>query len=174
VYALHLLLATSTSSAFGGVVDEREMATNCAITVNDALSSYIGIHNDLFKVKARRLIPILGVYEAIEFKHHVDTLARVDSILKTELIEIDSARSHGSGDEDVDSFLISLRAYSEALLVTVQELKAISSKLYEKSQSSSSYKWATYSEDIENYKWSISHYTELGGELNKLYSRMIR
>ena len=55
-----------------------------AVQVNEILSKYIFIHDDIFKLSIRKLIPIPGIFKKIDFKTHYKNLGK----LSKELIKI--------------------------------------------------------------------------------------
>lgn len=164
-------VAVKNDEAPGQDMDDCTLARGLAVIVNDALSRYIETHNDIFKVSTKRLVPIPGVFEAIDFKAHVETLTDVVDTLTRAGVTIASALE-GSTDPKVRLFLGHLQEYGAALLEAVRQFRQISDKLYRKSQDPATYKWSTYQKDLDTYEDAIKHYTELGAELNAAYERI--
>ena len=153
-------------------MDDRTLAQGLAVIANDALTSYIDVHNDVFKVEAKRLLPIPGVFEAIDLKAHVETVAEVEDTLVRTGVTIATAMDRGVEDPEARRFLETLDTYRTALLEAVRQFKTILGKLYRKSQDPTVYKWGTYQKDLDSYQQSIERYTELGAELNTAYQRI--
>jgi hypothetical protein len=170
--AATLAIAIAASRAgLGADMDERAFVRGLAAIVNDALSRYIVAHNDVFKASAKRLVPIPGVFEAIDFKAHVETLTGVEGTL-TEAGVTTASAMEGSGDVMVRRFLGHLQKYEAALLEAVRQLRQISERLYRKSQDPKAYKWSTYQKDLHAYEDAVKHYSKMGVELNAAYERI--
>mgnify|MGYP000698282983 CR=1 FL=1 len=153
-------------------MDERTIVKDLAVEVNDALTAYINVHDDVFELKAARVTPIPGIFEAIDFAKHVQSLVAVENELVQIGVAIRSSRDQGIQATIVADVLVSFDAYRSALLITVQEFKMISERLYEKSQNPGYYRWDTYQQDMDRYERSIDRYSELGDELNTVYQRL--
>jgi len=167
-----IFLSSSIATTPSDLLTERDRAIGLAITVNDILATYIKVHNDVFKVSDRRIVPIPGYFEEINFKQHVETLENLCA--KLGQIDQDITRwiSNGVKNPEVRDFLVALRSYSKALLDAIKEIESISRQLYKKSQGTDSYVWKSYSKDLEMYEKSIERYRMLGQSLNELYKRL--
>ena len=170
--SLFIFLSSSVASTPSDWLPERDRAIELAITVNDILTSYIEVHNDVFKVSGRRIVPIPGYFEAINFKQHVETLENLCA--KLGQIDQDITRWIGNGVKNPEArdFLIALRSYSKALSDAIKKFESISRQLYKKSQDPDSYVWKSYSKDLEKYEKAIERYRLLGQSLNESYKRL--
>ena len=45
-----------------------------AVKVDEILKSYIEVHNDIFKSSIRRVIPLPGFFQAINYENHYNVL----------------------------------------------------------------------------------------------------
>ena len=149
-------------------MDDRTLVRGIAVMVNDALSGYIETHNEVFKMSAKRLVPIPGVFEAIDFKAHVEKLVGIEDTLSragaTTAWVLD-----GSKDATIRKVLGNLQKYAAGLLEAIRQFRHISEKLYRKSQDPGTYTWGTYQKDLDAYENAVKHYTEIGVELNAAY-----
>lgn len=149
-------------------MDDRTLVRGIAVMVNDALSGYIETHNEVFKMSAKRLVPIPGVFEAIDFKAHVEKLVGIEDTLSragaTTAWVLD-----GSKDATIRKVLGNLQKYAAGLLEAIRQFRHISEKLYRKSQDPGTYTWSTYQKDLDAYENAVKHYTEIGVELNAAY-----
>ncbi len=163
-----LVINIPVSTVLGEDMNEQTVARGLAVIVNDALSRYIATHNDVFKLSVRRLVPIPGVFEAIDFKAHVETLTAVEDTLSSAGVTTASALK-GSSDAAVRDFLAHLQEYNTALLDAVRQFRRVSERMYRQSQNPGTYKWSTYQKDLDTYEEAVKHYTEIGVDLNAKY-----
>lgn len=145
-----------------------------SLSVNDLLSQYIEIHDDIFKTSIRRIIPIPGIFKAIDFEGHLTKSEHIGLVLANRQAEILSLiiRSEGLEREYLDL----LNTYVEKLIETVGHLKVVLRALYAKSRSfkDSNYDWSNYKEDLARYEQSVDDYLAIGGILNDSFQRLNR
>lgn len=143
-----------------------------AFRVNAALSRYIEVHNDLFAASLQRIVPIPGVFEAIHFTGHVDTLrairAALDSAATATRFQLRSIERKST----LHNFLLALDEYVAALDTAVAVLGQISRQLYLKSENPAHYSWDEYDADVGRYRVAIERYISRGARLNALYARL--
>ena len=150
----------------------KEQIIELSWNVNDLLSQYVAIHDDIFKTSIRHAIPIPGIFKAIDFGAH---LGKVENIIP-ELENCDSkiklVVENLSGQER--EYLDLLSQYVGALIETVNRLKIVVSALYAKSQSfvNSNYDWKNYKSDLAKYEQSVQDYLVIGGRLNELFEKV--
>ncbi len=152
---------------------EFDKATGLAVTVNNVLTEYIKVHNDIFKVSAKRIVPIPGVFEAIDFQSHVSRLRKQRQTLASVDGDIATWLRQGIKDIRVRAFVSLLKDYNQALLKALSQFEEISQNLYQKSQNPNHYSWDTYNKELDAYQESIGEYKRLGSKLNEAYQRLI-
>lgn len=129
-----------------------------AMEVHKVLTRYIQIHNDVFKSSIRRVIPIPGIFQAIDYGKHQSNLAKLANELEAIIF----------GTVGDDEFASVLQEYARALLQTISSLREICGKLYEKSQGSlNSYPKSQYEADLAKYHSYERTYQALGRRLNQ-------
>jgi len=131
---------------------------NNALVVHEVLTRYIKIHNDIFKSSIRRIIPIPGIFQAIDYRKHYDNLFELTQELETIL-----SKNLGNGE-----FPCALREFTHALFETISTLRKICEKLYKKSQGeSNAYPKKQYDSDLKEYHSCERKHQILGESLNQ-------
>jgi hypothetical protein len=153
-------------------ISELYKARALAVKVNNVLTDYVEIHNDIFKVSPERVTPIPGVFETIDFQSHISQLHRQRQTLASTDREIAAWLREGIKDPKVRTFISLLRNYDQALSKAISQLEEISQELYKKSQNSAHYLWDVYTRDIDAYQKSIGEYQRLGSALNEAYQTL--
>ena len=129
-----------------------------ALEVHEVLTRYIKIHNDIFKSSIRRIIPIPGIFQSIDYRKHHDNLSELTKELETII----------SGTPGNDEFPCALRESTQALFQTISTLREICGKLYEKSQGeSNAYPKSQYDSDLTEYHSCERKHQILGERLNQ-------
>ena len=129
-----------------------------AVEVNEVLTRYIQIHNDVFKSSIRRIIPIPGLFQSIDYGKHYDNLTALTN-------ELEAIISVVSGNNE---FAGALREYTQVLFQTISSLREICRKLYEKSQGDmESYPKSQYDADMAEYNSYERTHKALGERLNQ-------
>ena len=149
---------------------EREI--DLAEEVNDILSRYIVVHNALFKLSIRKLIPIPGLFKPIEFERHRADLTGMVAELREVDEAIDYLHPSVSRYSPIVLFLTHLREYSTALADTITLLSTICHSLHLKSERSSEFTWDDHKRAVNEYNSSVDHYKELGGQLNQDFATL--
>lgn len=152
----------------------KEDVTKLSWEVNGLLSQYVVIHDDVFKTSIHHIIPIPGIFKAIDFSAH---FAKMESILT----ELDNSSyrikslSESLSDQD-HVYLNLLSEYVCALIVTVSLLKVVVGALHAKSQSfiNSNYDWKNYNGDLAQYERSVQDYLLIGGRLNEMFEKTLK
>jgi len=140
--------------------------------VNDILSRYILVHNAIFKFSIRKLLPIPGLFKAIDYGSHYQALDNLHSELAQTLEAIAQVRASEPASTNTGAFLAALAEYGSALSDTIGSLRDMCSHLYRKSQGATDYSWATYERDNDAYMASVLRYMALGEHLNSLWARL--
>lgn len=124
-----------------------------SLDVHDVLTQYIEIHNDIFKSSLRRIIPIPGVFQAIDYGKHYGSLSELADELKYIVSDVD----------DRNEFARALIEYAQVLLQTIVLLRDMCGNLYKKSEDEvSSYSKKQYQADVDAYNSSVERYQFLG------------
>jgi hypothetical protein len=129
--------------------------------VGGSLNIYIEVHDDIFRFKWRRILPLPWLFEPIDFSGHVLTLEMVQQTLDDVLNGPQSPATMDDGREAV------LRDYVVALRTTVTQLGSICRKLARKADLDGQYEPSEYRGDVALYEKSVSKYQALGDALNK-------
>ena len=150
----------------------KEQIVELSWNVNDLLSQYVAIHDDIFKTSIRHAIPIPGIFKAIDFGAHLRKIENIIPELENCDSKIKLVVENLSGQER--EYLDLLSQYVGALIETVNRLKIVVSALYAKSQSfvNSNYDWKNYKSDLAKYEQSVQDYLVIGGRLNELFEKV--
>lgn len=150
----------------------KEQIIKLSWDVNDLLSQYVAIHDDVFKTSIRHIIPIPGIFKAIDFGDHLIKTENIIPELENCDSKIKSLAENVSGQER--EYLDLLSRYVCTLVETVSRLKVVLGALYAKSQSfvNSNYDWNNYKSDLAKYEQSVQDYLAIGGRLNELFEKI--
>lgn len=150
----------------------KEQIVELSWNVNDLLSQYVAIHDDIFKTSIRHAIPIPGIFKAIDFGAHLKKIENIIPELENCDNKIKSVAENVGGQER--EYLDLLSKYTNALIETASRLKIVVVALYAKSQSfvNSNYDWKNYKSDLAKYKQSVQDYMAIGGHLNELFNKI--
>jgi len=150
----------------------KEQIVKLSWNVNDLLSQYVAIHDDVFKTSIRHAIPIPGIFKPIDFGAHLKKIENVIPQLVNCDNRIKSFAENLGGQER--EYIDLLSKYTDALIETVNRLKVVVGALYDKSQSfvNSNYDWKNYKSDLAKYEQSVQDYMAIGGRLNELFEKV--
>jgi hypothetical protein len=140
--------------------------------VNDLLSQYILVHDNIFKFSLRKLLPIPGLFKAINYCKHEITLSGLENQLQLSSQSTRQTMSRKGLSSAEREFFQALHEYSDALRDSVHRLREISTALCHKSRGAMDYSMAMYNRDTAAYNDSVMRYTALGERLNSLYHRL--
>ena len=133
-----------------------------ALQTHEILGRYIEVHDRLFGGSwVRKLLPIPGIFKAIDFPKCVSDLER----LRGELGAIRSEVLTASEDGDDRYLLMTLLNFIDALELTLAGLQEICDALAGKAQGAV-YPKEGYDEDVAEYQNRVATYQEVGGALN--------
>lgn len=146
-------------------MDYKEVLRLQAVEVNDLLTAYIKIHNNILK----RQGTFSSLFRRIDFEKIYNDTIKLSNNFSSKLDELKSfgAENFGSLDETQKRYLECLIRYMEKLFITVELLKQRQKLLYEKSKGKN-YKYKEYKQIKKFYQNSIERYLEIGKELNEL------
>ena len=126
--------------------------------VHAILERYVAIHDKIFKFSLRKAIPIPGLFKSIDYGQHRREL---DSLVST-LEQLAISTSNRAGVPRV------FQQYVTALLKTMQFLRDMCRRLYDKSQGDlRSYTMGQYKSDVTTYEGLVEEYRALGSTLNE-------
>ncbi|MEK6692627.1 MAG: hypothetical protein AABY44_04285 [Nitrospirota bacterium] len=126
--------------------------------VHSILERYVVIHDKIFKFSLRKAIPIPGLFKPIDYGQHFREL---DSLISA-LEQLAISTSNKAGIPNV------FQQYVTALLKTMQFLRDMCRRLYDKSQGDlQSYKMGQYKSDVTRYEGLVEKYRSLGSTLNE-------
>jgi hypothetical protein len=126
--------------------------------VHTILERYVVIHDMIFKFSLRKAIPIPGLFKSIDYGQHRRELDSLVSALE----QLANSTSNRAGVPIV------FHQYVAALLKTMQFLRNMCRRLYDKSQGDlRSYTMDQYKSDVTAYERLVEEYGELGSTLNE-------
>jgi hypothetical protein len=126
--------------------------------VHAILERYVAIHDKIFRFSLRKAIPIPGLFRPIDYGQHFKELDSLVSAL--EQLAISTSNRAG-----VPSMF---QQYVTALLKTMQFLRDMSRRLYDKTQGDlQSYTMGKYKSDVTTYEGLVGEYRALGSTLNE-------
>lgn len=132
------------------------------IRVHAILEEYLAIHDAIFKFSWRKAIPIPGIFKPIDCGRHFSDLG----LLASELERVSRELQQDPDAPDV------VHPYAGALFQTIEFLRGMCGRLYEKSQGNvSAYPMSDYNSDVQQYKQLLAKYRALGVAVNRQVSR---
>jgi len=123
--------------------------------VNAILTEYVSIHEEIFGFSWRKIIPIPGLFRAIDYGQHYRQLGLLVGRLNTIL--------NSSANDDLP---LVFSHYLNALLSTVGALRDMCESLLEKSKGGD-YPLVQYRADVARYESLVREYSDLGAHLNR-------
>ncbi len=145
-------------------------AISFASDVNDILSRFIAIHDDISKFSFRKLIPIPGIFKAIDYCIHETNLGDLAAKLGHVRQQMALEMVHSTVPSEAE-FLAALEDYSSALLDTIEQLLLISASLCRKAEGARDYPMERYNKEMSHYNLLVEKYRSLGRRLNSLLQR---
>ena len=152
-----------------------ETPSDFAVAAATILQGYAIIHDDVFASSAwrrfRRVVPIPGLFEAVNYGTHSVNLNR----LRSELVQL-RARA-GSAVINPDSvnastFLECFARYTHALTHTIGRLEELCDGLADASENRGGHTWQEYQSHVTEYERLRGVQLRLGIELNGLNASM--
>jgi hypothetical protein len=141
----------------------RQQVVELTHHINSLLGEHVAIHDDLFKVSLRRVLPIPGFFQAMNFHRFLLDITRIEGSLEAARAQAFFLLNEISDMER--DYVMSLMLYIDALLKTVCLFVNIVERLKLKNEGRR-YGWFTYRRDLKEYRRSTNRYTALGKELN--------
>ncbi len=140
-----------------------------AFLVNEILSQYIIIHDNIFEFSLRKWIPIPVIFKAIDFCSHETELVGLCAKLSELQHKVDTMKALSNVSQSEQAFLVGLNEYTIALSDTIVQLHLIAKRCCQKSERILKYSFREYWNDVHDYKISVKRYTLLGNRLNLLF-----
>ena len=140
-----------------------------AVEVDDILSNYVVVHDKVYKFSIRKILPIPGIFQPIDFAchyHHLDSLRSELGLVGT---KISTWIMTTTADSSEYEFLTQMQKYVLALSDTISQLAVICLNMSDMSQAEHIYSPAAYKKDTRAYKDSVVRYRHLGTCLNVLF-----
>lgn len=139
-----------------------------ALKINNLLSEYIIIHDEVFKFSWRKIIPLPFIFKAINFH---DLHEKADKVLNNlEQCNDDLSRILSEVSDKESRFAHFLSEYCLVLTNTVSLLKEMLYQLYLKSENSGDYNLSKHNSLSKEYDEAVRKYYSMGNRLNELYT----
>lgn len=139
-----------------------------ALRVNNLLSEYIVIHDEIYKFSWRKIIPLPFVFKAIDFHNLHEKADRILNNLEQCNDDISKILDEVSNNES--RFAHFLSEYCLALTNTVSLLKEMLHQLDLKSENSGDYSLSKHNKLSKEYDEAVQKYHGMGNRLNELYT----
>lgn len=138
-----------------------------ARNLNDSLTDYTNIHDEIFKKSLRKSIPIPFLFKAINFQEIGVKLQDIHNDLSRYKTQVNDIRQSGSEDTNKCNIFIE---YVSKLMYAVQLLQGITHNLLLKSEGNNSYKLNDHTELVERYEKAVDEYYALGDKMNSVFT----
>jgi hypothetical protein len=145
-----------------------EQITRLSHDVNDLLTRYIAIHDDVFRASWRRIVPVRGLFQKIDFHRHFINITEIETSLTAMKAEAEMLSEKTLGADK--NYITTLHQYIAALLHAVALFTRIIGRLRAK-RDNKEYRWNEYRRDLKTYNRSRRYYGTLGRELNRKWAR---
>ena len=139
----------------------------CGQRAAHALDDYVAIHDVIFRLSIRRVLPLLTVFAPIDFAACAAGLDAVSQELTNVQKELASFRATNPALGVAEPLLSALEQYVPALLRSASLLRSICLRLAAKAQRTRKYNWGEYRRDLDQYRESVDHYVRQGADLNR-------
>lgn len=138
-----------------------------ARNLNDSLTDYTTIHDEIFKRSLRKTIPLPFIFKAINFQDLEYRLQSIHNDLSRYKTQVNDIRQSESEDTNKCNIFIE---YVEKLMYAVQLLQGITHNLLMKSQGDNSYKLSERNELVKRYEKAVDAYYALGDKMNSVFA----
>lgn len=139
--------------------------------VNDLLTRYIAIHDDIFRASWRRFIPIPGLFQKINYQQHFIDITNVEITLSAMKVEAAGLYENVSGAGK--DCVAALNNYIASLLNSLSVLIKIIEGLKDKSKHKK-YNWNEYGLHVHSYEQLREKHAALGVEVNQKWEKYRR
>ena len=128
--------------------------------VDALLQRYLKIHDDVFRLPFKKIVPISFLFKPRDYRSHYENLY----LILEELAEI--IGSLRAATERNDQYAIALKAYAEALVESVLILRAICGSLHDKNNDNlMPYNKSHYAFDLKQYRLATRKHRDLAKPL---------
>lgn len=139
------------------------------LNVHSVLSRYVSVHNEVYRFSFRKVLPIPGLFKAIDFRHLQSLLSGLIDELDACEQEIALVAENRSLAAAESACLPALRSFASALSATLDRLHYICRQLYERSQGSTAYTRRQFKADSQEYDALVQQYGAAAARLNPLF-----
>lgn len=139
-----------------------------ALKINNLLSKYIIIHDEVFKFSWRKIIPLPFIFKTMNFLDLHEKANEIMNNLKQCNDAVNRILSEASDQESRFAYFLS--EYCLSLINTVSRLKGMLYQLYLKSENSGDYNLLKHNSLSAEYKKAVREYQNMGARLNKLHT----
>ncbi|OGZ31685.1 MAG: hypothetical protein A3H02_01295 [Candidatus Niyogibacteria bacterium RIFCSPLOWO2_12_FULL_41_13] len=146
-----------------------ELKSSIAISLENVTTRYLDVHRNLFKFSLRRILPIPGLFEKIDYQALLVELQDIKSHL---IVEMSRLKRTGLAAADVitendKSFLSTSLSYTKKIIEAIVCLIGIIEKLHKKTLGDRTY-------TRQQYQTEVSSWERLDKEATSLYDQMAR
>ncbi len=141
--------------------------------INDLLSRYIAVNDNIFKSPLRKIIPIPGIFQKIDNSANYHLLLNIEVEMVKNIDDLNELVNIYNIDTDEYKFLSTLLSYSSSLLNAITSLKIISEKMNDKIDGNQKYAYTTYDKDVKEYDNYVSQYLSYGGDVNFYHKKLV-
>ncbi len=139
---------------------------SCLYLVDELLTAYVAIHDDVFKRSIRRLIPIPGLFKPLNHAAHVAELG----LISEELVEVQNSLerlkpTNKAVLKEIDVFMQYTGALHDAVLALERICKQLSFKA-----NGGAYSMQEYNADLATYHRLEDRYCSIGVRMNDAIS----
>ena len=136
-----------------------------SLDIASVLHSYIAIHNDIFRISLRRILPLPLFFHGIDFDGYFCRLYYLCETL-TDIVK----QLPAQGGEAPELLEI-IKSYSDALCATMSSLREICGSLMARAVHGTAYSWTAYRRDLKRYHEHVALYRQIGSNLNILLTQ---
>lgn len=145
--------------------------TRVAAEVDQILTNYLKIHDDIFKASIRKIIPIPGIFKKIDYKDHNRLLNDLLTKLNKAHLDLKNIKNLLLEKLEELTFINIFIEYVIALSNSMCKLRDICKKFQEKIDGERTYSMGEYDRDVNIYKESTENYFSVGKQLNKYFNK---
>jgi len=146
-----------------------------AADANRLLTSYISIHDAMFKFNWKHVIPLPFIFKPIDYPRLQGQAIAVLCQLRDCELGLKNLKLKFNSlnvPEQETHFLHFLSEYVLALLETLLRFETMLNELRKKAEDPSSYKYSEYRRHLKRYQEAVAGYHSMGGRLNELYYQL--
>jgi hypothetical protein len=142
-----------------------------AAEVDQILTNYLKIHDNIFKASIRKIIPIPGIFKKIDYKDHNRFLNDLLTKLNKANLGLENIKILVLEKPEELTFINIFIEYVTALSNSMGKLRDICNKFQEKIDGERDYSMSEYNRDVSIYEESSEIYFNVGKQLNKYFNK---